>query len=456
MKILLIAFLTLCFVDNIQAQSHNSNIPNSGCKYANNGKNYEREGFVVCNACRNDEEKKRIAKQAEDKRQYELDKAKTKALREANQKAFDEKQKRNQEEAKGRQSGEIVINGSSDNSKTQTTSGTTTKPLDNYDPNTGFYTNPMTNNNSGSTALDSYNKGAQQGQQIADIATGIVDLFTPSPEKLKRLAAETAEYERQKNEEIDIKRAEKHRTFEKKYLPLMDSAIKGDEQLRMLLYFASDDLWAWKYVPQRYEWLTQAFKNNNVFAILEVTNINGKEGKEITPLYQHAARLGSVDAMIQLGRWYNMKSFTYNGYTAKSGENAEYAIKAFTEAAEMGSPNAMYYLGMIYKYGITADLSKGYKKLMKEMFVTYSIEPDEKKAFEWFTKSLQPDYKYSIYARASNLKFGSCFESESYLELAKIYKQGKIVPKDKSKAKEYELLYEEYHKSENVIKRIDF
>jgi hypothetical protein len=58
---------------------------------------------------------------------------------------------------------------------------------DSYTGNPLHYNNP--NTSSGSNALDDFNKGYQQGQDIANIVTGLVDLFSPTPAQLQRRAA---------------------------------------------------------------------------------------------------------------------------------------------------------------------------------------------------------------------------------------------------------------------------
>jgi TPR repeat protein len=332
-------------------------------------------------------------------------------------------------------------------------------PLAHFETDGKTLSNPMaTKTSSGSGAVDSFNKGYQQGEQITEVATGIVDLFTPSP---AQVAAKKAEYERQQKLADDLKWAAKEERFGKLYYdPLMVKANKGNEEARMILYFASYNLGSTKFVPERKEWFQQAFKNKNLDAISEMANLETKEGKEpinAVPYLKEAARLGSLDAMVELGKWYDSKGFTYDGITYIGGENAEKALAAFTEAAEKGSPNAMYYLGMIYKHGIIVDLSTGgVVNFRKKMHVTYAIAPDEKKAFEWFSKSLQPDYIASWYSKSKYYSNGSYFESNCYLELADMYRKGKVVAKDKDKAKAYEKLHEEYNSYENRNKRMTF
>jgi hypothetical protein len=82
------------------------------------------------------------------------------------------------------------INSKSNNVEDDATPNyTTTKPLDNYDPNTGLYTNPMTN----SSYESSYNKEYQQAELVVDVAIGIIDLFSASPEEKARKEREAAE-----------------------------------------------------------------------------------------------------------------------------------------------------------------------------------------------------------------------------------------------------------------------
>ncbi len=87
---------------------------------------------------------------------------------------------------------------------------------------------------------------------------------------------------------------------------------------------------------------------------------------------------------------------------------------------------------------MTIDLSKSgaLKKFNRDFYVKYDVEINEKTAFEWFSKSLIPNYEESLFARFGNRSKSSHFESNSYYELAIIYKEGKVVEKDKQKAKE--------------------
>jgi hypothetical protein len=322
---------------------------------------------------------------------------------------------------------------------------------DDYNGNPLHYNNPSVN--TGSSAVDSFNKGYQQGQQITEIATGLVELFTPSPEQIQRREKAAVEYERQKKIKKDMewqqREIEYANRFDLLYLPLMETALKGDENARMILYFSSINLLSGQKVPQRNEWLKEARANNNMDAVLEMVpklnyDIDKNEG---IPYYENAANMGSTDAMLRLAAWYDRKKSEFG----HGGENPKLAIEYYTKAAELGSPNAMYYLGMIYKYGVIEDLSAenaSGRKIIKKYHVTYEVIEDEKKAFNLFLKSEQPDYKMSNFYKGtfepSWICSGSYFNKGTYRELAIIYKQGKIIPQDKLKAKEYQTKYETY------------
>lgn len=330
---------------------------------------------------------------------------------------------------------------------------------DDYKSNPLHYNN--SNLSSGSGAVDDFNKGYQQGQQISNIAIGLTDLFTPSPEQIQRREQEAAEYARQKKIKEDLRLqeliTEGGNRFNLLYLPLMDKAIKGDENARMILCFASYNLFSTEKVPKRQQWLNEAYANNNTDAILEKSQlIEEKVGYghyvvlEAIPYCEKAANLGSTDAMLILAEWYNLKKeFAPHG----AGENAKLALEYLKKAAELGSPNAMFHLGMIYKYGSFTSMydvsGTKSKSDFKKKYVTYNIILDEKKAFEYFYQSEQPNYLRSIFHKGRDKSAwrvcdGSYFNKGTYRELAIMYKEGKVVPKDKIKAKEYQTKYEAY------------
>lgn len=259
----------------------------------------------------------------------------------------------------------------------------------------------------------------------------------------KRIEAERAAYNQKRSIEINEKLKKDEEKFIAEYLPLMDKAKRGDENARMTLYFASASLFSKEFVPQRDQWFEEALKNNNTDAILEVARLLvGKPGPDYDfnkaiPYLERAVSLGNVDAMVILADYYNLVYININ----INNENAANALKLYSKAAELGSPNAMYKLGMIYKYGRAYD----YKKAVK-----YDVIVDEKIALEWFTRSLQPEYKESLYSKSLlyNGRFyyetSSYFDASSYSEIANIYEKGKVVPKDKTKALEFRNKRKEY------------
>ena len=342
--------------------------------------------------------------------------------------------------------------------------GTTKNSQTNIGASNGNYgNNPLSNINNNSSGNTSLQQGIERAQQITEVTTGLVELFTPSPEQIQRREQQAAEYARQKKIREDLefqkREIEDRNRFDLLYLPLMDKAINGDENARMILYFASYNLLSSDKVGpiRREKWLDDAYANNNKDAILEKSKIIEEKisdghyvEKNAIPYYEKAANLGSTDAMLILAEWYNLKKeFAIHG----AGENAELALKYFKKAAELGSPNAMFHLGMIYKYGRSIkidDVSGSTSNSdFKKKYVTYNIIIDEKKAFEYFVQSEQPNYLVSSFYRgryksAWRVCNGSYFNKGTFRELSIMYKDGKVTPKDKPKAKEYQTKYETY------------
>lgn len=224
--------------------------------------------------------------------------------------------------------------------------------------------------------------------------------------------------------------------FKAEFLPLIPQAFKGDDNARMALYYASSELDCYDYVSlkQREEWLKQALANNNLNAILENSISLGYHGPESISALEKAANLGSLDAMMILASWYNMKTYKTYGVTFIGGDNPQKAIEWFTKSAFSGCPVSMYHLGMIYKYGKTKTV-RGHEK--KGMVIYGKEIINEKLAFEWFSKSIQyPTFKKSLFARSlqTHYWFLSEFDPRAYDELAKMYNEGKVVPKDQAKS----------------------
>jgi len=311
--------------------------------------------------------------------------------------------------------------------------------------------NPMTNGTNGNykAQQSDFQRNYETTQLIVNTTEAIIDLFTPSPEEIARREEANAEYARRKKIEKDIywekRKIDDKGRFDILYLPLMDTAIKGSENARMILYYASFHLFSTAKVPNRNTWFMEAFKNNNPDALMEVAE--GKKMDDDWIYYlQNAANVGSVDAMLRLADWYNRKKKVVSAWSYGGGGDAKLALEWYTKAAEKGSPNAMYYLGMIYKYGQTSND----ERYIRKAFLKHELVIDEKKALEWFEKSIQPNYPISLFATSSKtiqetyLDLSSYFNKEAYKELSLIYAKGKIVPKDKVKAKELLNLYESY------------
>lgn len=269
--------------------------------------------------------------------------------------------------------------------------------------------------------------------QAAGLVGGLLDDWNAASERKAKIR------EAESSAAIDRKLQKESDKFEFVYLPLMKLAEKGDENARMILYFTSQIFRREFLVPQRERWFQEALNNNNMDALLRnaFTSLLGEkvDGNVIIPEIEKIANMGSADAMIMLADWYDWRS---DGGYKKGGDDPKKALEWYLKAAEKGSPNAMYRLGMIYKYGRTPRTSNGYG-FLKKWHAEYDVVLDEKVAFDWFTKSLQPDYAGSIYSKADSYEyFSSQFNQQTYYELANIYRKGKVVPKDKEKANEYE------------------
>ncbi|WP_306350514.1 hypothetical protein [Flavobacterium sp. '19STA2R22 D10 B1'] len=160
--------------------------------------------------------------------------------------------------------------------------------------------------------------------------------------------------------------------------------------------------------------------------------------------------------MVKLADWYDNKCRKAYSYTYVGGENPIKAFEWYEKAASKDSPVAMYRLGMIYKYSSTQDGSESYA-YAKRVHVEYEIAKDESKAFEWFSKSINPNYVESLFSTSKKIKTNfwnwkdtfsaakaSFFHPDSYKQLALFYKQAKVVPKDKEMAKKLVVAYKIY------------
>ena len=145
----------------------------------------------------------------------------------------------------------------------------------------------------------------------------------------------------------------------------------------MLIYFSGislDTKVASELKPSMRKWIKEAAANNNVDAIHEKVIIGLRDNKYgrndylcpeydiydfevFIPTLEYAGSLGSADAMMLLAGWYDKVPSTYKDLVFSGGNDSEKALKWFNNAALAGSPNAMYYLGVIYKYGCITSKS---------------------------------------------------------------------------------------------------
>jgi hypothetical protein len=150
-----------------------------------------------------------------------------------------------------------------------------------YDSNTGYYSNPLANNlsnlNSGSSAVDNYAKSYAQGQQIAEVTTALIDLFTPSPEQQARKERERLEAERKAEEYRQIERQRRIENennakadFQKNVLDKYDSSNETDRT--SIVIWGMDNYISHKYnydiremIPNWKNWMNQSLQNNNKY-----------------------------------------------------------------------------------------------------------------------------------------------------------------------------------------------
>lgn len=474
-KILLSLFIVMLTVIQLNAQSHNTKTPN--CKYyqkstSTNATAIEGGVIPVCTACKVLATKENEAKAAEDKRRAIAISEKKKADQIERQKTLEKEKK--ESEAKVKASEVFVtmpktssINNSISNEKTgqnsdlhnpettneSTTTATTTAETPNNDLKLSDFGIPA------NTPTYSKQEVANQlGTQAGSLAGELLNNWIANQER-KEAAYKR---ERELKEENNAKNYEEK--FKAEYLPLMNKAIAGDENARMILYFTSDKKELWDYVPQRNKWFREALNNDNTDAllekakdILEYPEYFKKDGDSDYNFYiEKAANLGSIDAMILMAKYYDSKF-----YNTKTSLDTKKAIEFYKKAAENGSPIAMYYLGMIYKYGVIGCL--GGEKYYK-MLPRFDVILDEKVAFDWFLKSYEmfsrTDYQESTFAKSIKSNYFGLFGCVDhfyaldgcYRELSKIYKKGEIIAKDKDKAKKFENLANSLYSNRNFQK----
>ena len=136
-------------------------------------------------------------------------------------------------------------------------------------------------------------------------------------------------------------------------------------------------------------WESEMVKNNNIEALMIHGSTIIKQNLEYTlPLLEKAIAMGSLDAMVILGMYYNRKDYNKGDAidAMDGGMDEAKAIYWFTKAANAGCPMAAYYLGMIYRYGHT-QRPKNYNKSISS-YIAYSVKKNDLVAADWFAKSI--------------------------------------------------------------------
>lgn len=260
--------------------------------------------------------------------------------------------------------------------------------------------------------------------QISNALAPMLEEWGNNIQKRREVEQEQQRIYEARNEKITANNEQYYQTFFlNKYL---STAENGDEKSRMILVceIQSNAFYKDEMLPNLKNWTIKAANNKN-FDAMNIIGLKAKllgktkpdpffgfTLKEGLKMLEEAANMGSLDAMTQLGNYYDYKSSTYGG------KDAEKAFYWFSKAAENGSPNGMYYLGMIYRY----------QSLDKSYGVKYKVTKNDSLAFKWFVKSVSnANYIESLFHKSNNSqpKFaGSYFEINSYKELSLMYKNG--------------------------------
>jgi TPR repeat protein len=317
---------------------------------------------------------------------------------------------------------------------------------------------PLANYNNNSAQNSSFEKGYQQGQQIVNVATDVIDLFSPTPAQIQRRAEE--QKQREKAEIVAQDNQNKAvRYFKTELDKYLVAAENGDEKARMRLYFETRQYFRlYKYsveymIPKAEEWLIEAAKNKNNFA-MNIIGFNaiyfrswqkygynvenfGYNNEQGMLLLEESASLGSLDAMMTLAKYYNRKGKDY-------GSNAEKAFYYYSEASKKGSPTAMLHLGNIYRDQNTDYGGVKYKSIPKNNAI----------AFSWFCKSAAcTGFKETAFGELG-FENGSKFEGKVYDELSTMFEKGLGVKKDKAIAEKFDKAYWDYISPNNANYRI--
>lgn len=298
------------------------------------------------------------------------------------------------------------------------------------------------------------------------------------------------EQEEKEAERLEKMKAENTATNTKKYVEYyklnyvdkyFTAAKNGDEEARLILMMKANELREecsyeknsnycdenefLKVIPENenipenlrsewnwfVDWLYDLCDSNNVDGLNLRGKFISKESLETyLPDLEKAVSLGSLDAMVILGMYYNQNE------KLEGGNDEEKALFWFTKAANSGCPMAAYYLGMIYKYGHTIRPENYSKKT--SLYLTYSVKKDDKIAAEWFAKSIafSKNHKESTFAKhtliLNRISWTSIFDIEmayyglaisishpdAFIQLSKIYFKGQGVEKNETLAKQLE------------------
>lgn len=422
MKSVLLLLAMLLLAPGIHAQSHNY----AQC-YLNPHWKPNTEG-VNCSACRTKLDKEKAMKEAAQKQKDEANMARYKAEREAKQKAFENSRKKMRDESSKSTSGDVLINGQENTGSSS--SGRSNSPKSNggtdaqlrqlgMDPNQDYL-----------------------GNTVSGAATVIGEMFSEAREKKlqkERVAKQQAHDQKTK--------------WESYFQMVLDKskmqAEQGNEHDRMKLVYCMENYSIYAgadlsyMLPELNDWVATAIGNNNLDALnlvgyysfyrLKPKAFNYSINEGISFL-EKSASLGSVDAMICLARFYDKKPLSYDGNYWPNGNNAEEALYWFHKAAATGDGTALYYLGMIYRYGRTST-DKGFT-------VKYDqIQKDAAIALDYFTKSANTkpadttcfNSHHPISNESANLgvhKYGYHYD-----QLIEMYERGIGCKKDKAMAR---------------------
>jgi hypothetical protein len=363
--------------------------------------------------------------------------------------------------------------------------------------NSGSSSNGANNSSSNKTSNPTYTVPSAESQMIKlgidpnkDYTAELITMGTVLLKEMNENRQRRWEQEEKEAERLEKMKAENTATNTKKYVEYyklnyvdkyFTAAKNGDEEARLILMMKANELREecsyeknsnycdenefLKVIPENenipenlrsewnwfVDWLYDLCDSNNVDGLNLRGKFISKESLETyLPDLEKAVSLGSLDAMVILGMYYNQNE------KLEGGNDEEKALFWFTKAANSGCPMAAYYLGMIYKYGHTIRPENYSKKT--SLYLTYSVKKDDKIAAEWFAKSIafSKNHKESTFAKhtliLNRISWTSIFDFEmayyglgisishpdAFIQLSKIYFKGQGVEKNETLAKQLE------------------